>query len=76
MLEKHSEDQKRNPDQISYDLLDSSPDNSKSVESLYNQAEKWMEESAEHRQYPELAHLAEAYDKIIAWYEPNFEDRI
>ena len=76
ILEKHSEEKKKNADHISYDLLDNNPENLKSVEALYHDAEKWIEESARHRKYEDLAHLSEAYNKVLVWYEPNFKDKL
>ena len=61
---------------IAYEILDNNPLNDNSIESLYTNAQSWIENSQNKQTYPKLKPLESQYDNIQIWFEPNFEARL
>ena len=76
ILDQQTEKVNQNPEYISYDLLDTDPNNPNSVESIYSTAELWIQESLVKREYKVLQNLQNEYEKVLVWFEPDFKKRL
>ena len=54
ILDRYSNEIAKNSEYIAYDLLDNSPLNENSVESIYSNAENWLDQSTEKRKFKTL----------------------
>lgn len=76
ILNNYMEEIERNADYVSFDILDSDVNNPSSVEALYQQIEKFIEDNIQVVKFESLVQLENEYDKIYAWFGKNFEQKL
>lgn len=76
ILNNYMNEIERNADYVAFDILDSNLENNNSVEAMYQQIEKWIEDNRQAIKFRNLVHLEQEYDKIYVWFDKNFEQRI
>ena len=76
MLDGYIEATEYNKAYIAFNILDQNEQNEQSVESLYQKAEVWINESDEMRNHSSLDSLKFDYDKIQIEFDTSFTSRL
>ena len=76
ILNNYMTEIERNSEYVAFDILDSNVDNANSVEAIYQQIEKWIDDNKQIVKFKILESLENDYDKIYCWFDKNFESRI